>query len=548
MSYPDRNNPYSFDEYINKLDQLDFYEHDPFLKKTLHHFSNDQWQDVNGKMLPFSRKLSYRWNKLADLIASPDKRPYLENYDGRNHRVDRLVRPGETLELEKEVFGEAIFSDKTNPWESLTKRYLLHEIGEAGVNCPIACTEGLIALIEQYPDHGSPELDRILEHCKEGIDGDFGIGAQFMSEIQGGSDIPSNILEAVPDEGCYRLYGTKFFCSAMHADYAVVTAKVSGSEKVGAFVVPAWLPGNKEREIRNGCRINRIKWKMGTSELPTAEVEYDGAIAYAVGPTDRGVANVVGIVLTLSRITVGISAAAGMTRSAREALLYSEFRDVFGQQMCQFPLAAHQVRNLVDASRRATAGAYKIYDLFVRLGRRLQPGLDSSESMEIRKQRFNLRELIIIQKLCLAYECVDVNRKAMSIFGGHGVIEDFSSLPRLYRDAAVNELWEGPRNVLLVQVLRDLGRAADWHPPREFAASVLVGAPKDKVEALGAELEDFVKNPPILGVSAETMARAARWDEFCDEFFRTYQEVALAEIGPAPIVDSELLSFPEIWE
>jgi alkylation response protein AidB-like acyl-CoA dehydrogenase len=146
-----------------------------------------------------------------------------------------------------------------------------------------------------------------------------------MSEIQGGSDIPSNLLEAVPENDHYRLYGSKFFTSAVHADYAVVTAKVSGSEEIGTFIVPSWMPGNKESETRNNFRINRIKWKMGTCEVPTAELDYDGAICYSVGPTNRGVANAVGIVLSLSRIGIGISSAASITRAAREAQLYAEF-------------------------------------------------------------------------------------------------------------------------------------------------------------------------------------------------------------------------------
>ncbi len=205
---------------------------------------------------------------------------------------------------------------------------------------------------------------------------------------------------------------------------------------------------------------------MGTSELPTAEIEYDGAMAYAVGPTNRGVANAVGIVLTLSRIAVAISSASTMTRAARESILYSQFRDVFGKKICQWPLGAGQLRDLVDAAQKTTAGAFKVYDLFIRLGGKLQAGLGSKEPLETRKQRFNLRELIILQKLVSAYDAVDVIRKAMSIFGGHGVIEDFSSLPRLFRDATVNELWEGPRNVLLMQVYRDIQRVSDWYPPR----------------------------------------------------------------------------------
>jgi alkylation response protein AidB-like acyl-CoA dehydrogenase len=130
----------------------------------------------------------------------------------------------------------------------LVKQYLIHQNGEACIACPMVCTEGLIALLDHFAD--SPETLRILEHCKEGIDGDFGIGAQFVSEIQGGSDIPAGVLEAVEEDGTWRLYGTKFFCSATHADYALVTGKPPGSEDTAIFAVPAWLPGNKEKEIR----------------------------------------------------------------------------------------------------------------------------------------------------------------------------------------------------------------------------------------------------------------------------------------------------------
>ena len=548
MSLANRNNPYSFEDFLTKLHNLNMYEDDPFLQKNLAHFAGDDFKQVHERLIPFSKKVSGEWRELADFVAYPERRPYLENYNAHNRRVDRLVRPAETRQLEQEIFSEGIFSEKTMYWENVVKRFLLHQLGEFGVMCPIACTEGLVALIEQFPDHGRPELAEILRHCKEGIDGSFGVGAQFMSEIQGGSDIPSNLIEAEPQpDGTYKLYGVKFFCSAMQADYAVVTAKTTGTDKVGTFIVPSWLPGNKEKEIRNGFRINRIKWKMGTAELPTAEIEYDGAEAYAIGPTDRGVANAVGIVLTLSRLTVGVSSASGMMRSAREAFLYSEFRDVFGQKICQFPLSAYQVNEMVRTAQRTLSAAFKIFKLFDQLGRKLQPGLGSDESLEVRKKRFDLRELIIIQKLCTAYQAVDVTRKAMSIFGGHGVIEDFTSLPRLYRDAAVNELWEGPRNVLLAQVLRDIYRVKDWYPPEELVASILAGADPKLAADLGEKMKGFLENPPFLGTSPEIMKQAAAWETFVDELFLAYQEQALSEVGLAPIVRPDLISYPEIW-
>ena len=531
MTLPHRDNPYSFDQFLTRRNTFDYYRDDPFLRELVQKYSGDQWETLHQRLLEFSPRVSYRWRDLADNVARPEVLPRIQHYDGHNHRIDRIARPRETEILEREIFSQGLFSARTTPWEHFVKRFLLHQNGEFGVMCPLACTEGLIVLLKYYPDHDTPELDQILLHCKEGIDGDFGIGAQFMSEIQGGSDIPSNLLEARPDGKGYRLYGSKFFCSAMQADYAVVTARVTGSDKVGTFVAPAWLPGDKERERRNGYVINRIKWKMGTSELPTAEVEYQGAAAYAVGPVDRGVASAVGIVLTLSRLAVGSSSGGAMLRAVREALLYGRFRDVFGQKIQQFPLTARQLEEMAEAAQRTTAGAFKVYDMFLRQGRKLQVGLKSDEPVEVQKQRFNLRELILMQKISTAHECVDIIRKAMSIFGGHGVMEDFSSLPRLYRDAAVHELWEGPRNVLLTQIYRDLQRAARWYDPAEFAATVLNGAPGHQVEERVAQLNELLKKPVLSVPNRASLMAAGEWESFCGRFFRVYQEQALREVG-----------------
>ncbi len=547
MGFPDRNNPYSFEAFLNLLHDFDFYADDPFLQKTLKYFAGDEFDELDRKLREFSPKVSFRWRPLTDTGGNPNKLPYVEHHNAYNQRIDRIVRSAETLQLEKEIFAEGLFSSKVTAWESMAKRYLLHQLGEFGVMCPIACTEGLVALIKQFPEDHTPDIKTILDHCTEGVNSEFGIGAQFVSEIQGGSDIPSNLLEAVPEGNRYRLYGSKFFTSAIHADYAVVTAKISGSEDVGTFIVPAWMPGDKEKEIRNNFRINRIKWKMGTAEVPTAELEYNGAICYAVGPTNRGVANVVGIVLSLSRITVGIASAAVMTRAAREAQLYAEFRDVFGAKIGEWALANQQVRDLVHDAHRCLAGVCKIYALFQELGGRLQPGLASDEAMEMRRRRFLLRELIIMQKLVTAYDSVDVLRKGISIFGGHGVIEDFCSLPRIFRDAAVNELWEGPRNVLLIQVFRDMVRAAEFYPADQFLGDLLSGALQTEIAELGRRAMEFAANPPFQKLDKDSRSRAVAWEEFIVAVFRVYQETALREVGPEPIIGSGKMSMPEIW-
>jgi len=528
MSFADRNNPYSFNEFLAWRQGVDYYADDPFIQKVVRHYTGDTRREVDAEARAVSAKASFRWRDMAERIARPEERPYMLHYDGHHNRIDRIVRPHDTEIMEKEIFSEAFFAEKTPPWVKLIKMYIIYQNGEACIGCPVTCTEGLVELLNQYAD--TPETKEILRHCKEGIDGGFAIGAQYLSEIQGGSDVPSNILEAVKDNGVWKLYGTKFFCSATHADYAVVTAKPVGSEKVALFVVPSWLPGNKEKEIRNGYTIDRIKWKMGTSELTTAELTFNGAVAYPVGPLDKGVANVVGIVLTYSRLTVGLSAAAYMTRAVREAEKYVAFRDAFGLRLNQFPLVTVQLDRIRQTTRRTTAGAFKLYRDFLKLEGGLKGGRGDDEPLPARRRRFNIRELIMLQKIAASWDCTDVIREAMSLFGGHGVMEDFSCLPRLYRDSAINELWEGPRNVLLTQIHRDLQKAAGWYKPEEFVAEILQGLDKAQVQEMAEEIKALVAHPNLFGMDEATIDVCRRWDVFCHRFSHAYQDLAVKEM------------------
>lgn len=527
MSLPDKNNPYLFDEFLSWRKSFNYYTDDIFIQKLIRHYSGDDWEYVDTKIRKMSGDASFKWRDLADAIAVPEKRPYIIHYDGHNHRIDRIVRPAETLELERGVFSEGLFSASTNPWVRLAKMYLIYQNGEACVACPLVCTEGMVALLDRYAD--STELKEILTHCKEGINGEFGIGAQYLSEIQGGSDVPSNLIEAVNDNGVWRLYGAKFFCSATHADYAVVTAKPSGSENVGLFIVPSWLPGDKKNEKRNSFTIDRIKWKMGTSELTTAEITFNGAVAYQTGPLERGVANVVGIVLTYSRLTVGLSAAASMTRAAREAKAYAAFRQAFGVNLDVFPMVKGQLEKLENYAKRTTAGAFKLYSEFLSLPDGLKGGLVLKEPESIRKKRFEIRELIMLQKIAASFDATDMLRLAMSIFGGHGVMEDFSSLPRLFRDAAINELWEGPRNVLLTQIHRDINRATSWYSPSELVKGILSGSDKDVVDEFSARINELAA-ADLLGSGIDSVKACEKWDIFCHELFHAYQDNALKEV------------------
>jgi hypothetical protein len=239
---------------------------------------------------------------------------------------------------------------------------------------------------------------------------------------------------------------------------------------------------------------------------------------------------VVGIVLTYSRLTVGLCAAAFMTRAVREARKYADFRQAFGLTIGHFPMVAGQLARIDHAARRTTAGAFKLYRDFLTLEGGLKGGLVTDEPEATKKKRFDIRELIIMQKITASWDSTDVIREAMSIFGGHGVMEDFSSLPRIYRDSAVNELWEGPRNVLLTQIYRDLQRVATWYKPSEFVRNILSGLNEALIGELSGDITELVSHPDLFQMDEKTMEVCRRWDAFCHRLFHAYQDLALREV------------------
>lgn len=518
---------YTFDRFLAVRDGLNDLDN-PFLQEVLKSMVGDEWHSLDQRLTPFAEKLSTRWRKWTAEIARPENHPKLRHYDAYNNRIDRVVRPLEAIQLTTEVFGEALFSDEQLKFEGIIKRYFLHGNGEAGITCPLACTDGLIALMEAYYDEVPEEVRTIYRHTKEGHNGEFAIGAQYMSEIQGGSNIPANVLKAVPHEGHYKLYGNKFFCSAVHADYSVVTARVEGTSNVAVFIVPSWLPGNKEREIRNGFRINRLKWKLGTSELPSAEIDYDGAVAYRIGPEDRGVALAVSIVLTRSRLDIGFASAAFLMRAAREAKLYARFRHVFDRTIDGFPMAAAQLDELEDSAKRMTATAFKIYRLFA--------DQDASTPLE----KLALRELILLQKIYSAKETVEKLRLAISIFGGHGAMEEFSAIPRLFRDSMVNELWEGPRNVLLSQIYRDLAKAQKEVPLANILSAMFPHLTDLEVRNYTGKVASIMEEG-LTSAPDEINKKAARqWELLWEELFVSYQEAVLMQFDDFSVLPKDV--------
>ncbi len=478
----------------------------------------------------FADKHARKLKQLSDAAGTQKKAPYMMHFDGHNNRIDRIVRPAETLELEEEVWNEAVFAEGVDPWARFLKIYLLTALGESGVNCAHCCTGGLNLLLERFAD--TPELERIHEHLTDGIEGDYGIAAQFLSEIQGGSDVAANLTEAVNTGNEWRIYGTKFYCSAAHADYAVITAKPSGSDEVAIFLVPSWLPGDKDKEKRNSFVINRIKSKLGTRELPTAEITYNGAVAYPLGDLKKGLSNIVGIVLSHSRFISGLGPGAQMMRVTEEAKHYAGLRTAFGVTISNFGLVAAQLKKLDKYTERTTAASFKLQREILRMEQSDRGESVFDSALQGKQHRFHVRLLIMLNKMVATTDAVMVSELAMSIFGGHGLMEDFSSHPRMYRDAVVlSGAWEGPKNLLLTRIFMDIQKSNEWYPVEELIRNLLADAHGDTVEGLVERVGLFLDHGTLMGVDDKTIEVCEKWEKFCFDMMHAYQDVARREVA-----------------
>jgi acyl-CoA dehydrogenase len=318
--------------------------------------------------------------------------------------------------------------------------YALAQAGEGGHACPVVCTAGLVRALRTK---ASDELrDRFLPPLLETDYDRAQRGAQFLTERHGGSDVGANRVQAVPDGNLWRLHGEKWFCSVADADQFVVTARPRGAPEgtrgIGCFLVP--------RE-GGGFRIRRLKDKLGTRALATGEIEFEGAAAYPLGPLEEGFKTAVSV-LNTSRWLNSVGSTGLMKRAYLEASGFAREREAFGSPIDRFPL----VRENLAVMRSEEAAAFASSMQLTELVTRIDEGSATDEEMIWH------RLLVNGNKFVTSLAATQVMRRGIETLGGNGTIEDFSPLPRLYRDAIVFESWEGTHNVLCAQVLRDLER------------------------------------------------------------------------------------------
>ncbi len=409
-----------------------------------------------------------------------DEAAKIEDRIGNHPRLERWSPLGERLEqiefhphhdtIGRQVWESGVLALQKTPGKSVLQMglyYLLAHNGEGGHLCSLACTSGLIRALQTV---GSAELqERFLPPLLDPDYDHMQHAAQFLTEVQGGSDVGANAVTAAYEDGVWRISGEKWFCSNINADQFLITARPvgapEGTKGLGLFLVPRRLEDGR----LNGFYLRRLKDKLGTRTLASAEVDFQDAVAYPVGALEDGFKNAVSLVLNTSRLMNAVSCAGIMRRAYVEAGCYACNREAFGTMIASFPLVQEAVADLYSETYAAVASGFALAALLDKM--------ETGQASEDEKATY--RMLVNINKYITSIRATDMVHRAIEVLGGNGAIETFSILPRLYRDMMVLESWEGTHNVLCIQVLRDMQRYRIHEPFIRFIQAQLSSVHED---------------------------------------------------------------------
>ncbi len=376
--------------------------------------------------------------------------PLLRSFDRFGHRLDEVEFHPAYHALMELAFRHRLHAV---PWTAdrrgghvahAAMGYMLTQ-AEAGVLCPVAMTYAAVPVLRRQPELAAAWLPRILSDRYDprflpaGEKTGCTIG-MAMTEKQGGSDVRANTTQARPcgaggPGGDYVLTGHKWFCSVPMSDAFLTLAQAGRG--LSCFLVPRWRPDG----TRNPFRIQRLKDKLGNRSNASAEIEYDGTWAVLVGEEGGGVPTIIDMVHH-TRLDCS-SAAAGLMRAAvARALHHATHRMAFGRALVRQPLMRAVLADLALESEAAVA-------LVLRVARAFDDGEADPQG------RAFARLAVAVTKYWITKRCPALVYEALECHGGNGYVED-GGMPRLYREAPLNAIWEGSGNVICLDVLRTL--------------------------------------------------------------------------------------------
>jgi putative acyl-CoA dehydrogenase len=439
-----------------------------------------------------------RWG--VDANAFP---PVLRTHDRYGHRIDEVEFHPSWHRLLTVATGAGLHAA---PWTSgepgahvaRAAGFVVWSQVEAGHGCPISMTYAAVPALRTDPALAAAwEPLLAARGYVPGVSPAATKGAALagmaMTEKQGGSDVRANTTTATPASGthgagAYVLTGHKWFCSAPMNDLFLVLAQAAGG--LTCFVVPRVLPDGS----RNPWLLQRLKDKVGNRSNASSEVELDGTVGWRLGDEGRGVATIVAMVAA-TRLDCVLGSSALLRRAVAEATWHAQHRSAFGRRLVDQPLMRQVLADLALESEAATT-----------LALRLAATFDSSDAGEAALRRIGLP----VAKYWVCKRTGPAITEALECLGGNGAVEE-SGLPRLYREAPINAIWEGSGNIQALDLLRALTRDPECVAAWDAEISAAEGVHADFDAALKLARADVTRlaADPQSGAAATGARRTA---------------------------------------
>ena len=425
------------------------FDTDPFFRRLLERHLGSRFGRFEDRLRQVAEAAGVELDALVAEANRDENLPTLRRHDAEGRPIEEVVFHPAGHAVGELFWSSGVLAVLAEPGHETAcgaLAYLLDHHGEAGHACPVACTAGAIKLLQRLgtDDQRRRYLpgaarDRLPATPARRAVRHRGPGRlrRRQQQLPGGA-------RSRGGAGWYRISGEKWFCSVADAGLFVVSARVDGAgdgtRGLGLFLLPRLLDGRP-----NGFAFRRLKTKLGTRSMATGEIELDNALGEAIGPTGDGFRNLVGIVLDTSRVHNAVAACGLMRRAAVEAHHFAAHRSAFGERILDFPAVQEILARMRLRTMAGLASTFRI----LAMTDRVDTGEGDDTLLGAR------RIAVMINKYWTAVASTANARDGIEVLGGNGTIEDFSVMPRLYRDAIVIESWEGTHNTLCAQVLRD---------------------------------------------------------------------------------------------
>jgi putative acyl-CoA dehydrogenase len=428
--------------------------------------------------------------------------PELQTHDRFGNRIDEVRFHPAWHVLLRHAASAGLHGtpwQDTQPFAHLRRAVKFYVWGqvESGHGCPISMTYAAVPVLREQPELAPwlpqlmrSEYDPRLIPIAQKSSALCGMG---MTEKQGGSDVRANTTRAEPAGARgsgreYRLTGHKWFCSAPMNDAFLVLARASAG--LSCFLVPRVLPDG----TRNAFAIARLKDKLGNRSNASAEVEFDATAGWLIGDEGEGLQRIVEMV-NYTRLDCTIGSAALMRAALAAAIHHATYRCAFGKTLIEQPVMQNVLADLALDSEAAMA-------LFVRVARAIDDSARDERAAALKRLGTALGKYYVCKRAPV------VVGEALECLGGNGYVEE-SVMPRLYREAPLNSIWEGSGNINALDVLRILRKQPEALAAWRDEIAPALGEPRVAAQAkrLEGELHEADLGEAQSRAVAERMAQ-----------------------------------------